>query len=166
MSLAEQLLFFLPWCWLVNMSLNALGYATNRVPALARIDVPVDFGRTFPNGMRILGDARTWNGLGLSFILGSLGSFFFPDHGLFRLALLVWVGDALGSFVKRRLGIPRGRYTPFIDHGDYVIVAGAYAYAAGYLSLLGYAGGYVFTILVTPLVTYGAYALGLRNRPL
>ena len=41
----------------------------------------------------------------------------------FLLGFGALVGDALGSFLKRRLGIGRGKPAPFLDQLDFIIVA-------------------------------------------
>ncbi|EQD34030.1 membrane protein containing DUF46, partial [mine drainage metagenome] len=96
---------------------------------------PMDFGRLWPwDGRRILGRSKTWSG----FLFGSLAAAPFglleawligiappnlqvvPSLGssleaALPLVLMVsfgaMVGDALGSFLKRRLGRPSGART-------------------------------------------------------
>jgi CDP-2,3-bis-(O-geranylgeranyl)-sn-glycerol synthase len=85
----------------------------NGAPILARelcgprFNRPLDGGRTLADGRRLLGETKTWRGLaaslaattlfavvvGLSWWLGCL------------FALLALTGDALSSFIKRRLSI-------------------------------------------------------------
>ena len=103
---------------------------------------PVDFGRSI-NGKRILGDGKTWRGFfggGLSGIV--LGMIMIGIAILFG-ATEVWgygggwtavciisslsfgslLGDMLGSFIKRRLGIARGQKAPILDQYDFLISA-------------------------------------------
>lgn len=103
---------------------------------------PMDFGRSW-RGKRILGDGKTWRG----FFGGALTGFAF---GLIQIALSetlefqydwmfanwprsLWVvgalsfgsmiGDSVGSFVKRRIGVDRGKKAPILDQYNFVIGA-------------------------------------------
>ena len=109
-----------------------------RLPVLA---APMDFGRSLA-GKRIFGDNKTWRGF-LSGLLASLviikiqSSFYpFPTGFTFinyEFPAIVWLGlamgagailgDAAGSFLKRRLGIPPGGNLPIIDQIDWIVGA-------------------------------------------
>ncbi len=156
---------FLSWCWCVNIALNALGFAKKHLSLLERIDSPLDLGHAAWDGRRVLGPSTTWGGLVLVVILGGIAAGAGGAY-LFGLALLVYAGHLLGSFIKRRLGVRDGGFVPFLDHGNYVLTAGSLAVAAGELGALGLAGAYVATILVTPLVTFGAHRMKIRAAPL
>jgi len=100
---------------------------------------PVDFNRTW-RGKRLLGDGKTWRGLfggvgtgilvGLVLIgLGSvLGSPAILDYGPFPesvgvvacLAAGSLLGDMVGAFIKRRLGMARGQKAPVLDQYDFM----------------------------------------------
>lgn len=93
---------------------------------------PVDFGRYFIDGRRIIGNGVTWRGL----IIGTIiGTFFGSIQGIISGNLLegmliglflgggALIGDACGSFIKRRLKIERGRPAPGLDQLDFVIGA-------------------------------------------
>ena len=103
---------------------------------------PVDFGRSW-RGKRILGDGKTWRGffggafsgivLGL-IMIGAARLAGSPDlwgYGTVAdgigivvcLAVGSLLGDMLGSFLKRRLGIERGMKAPILDQYDFVIGA-------------------------------------------
>ena len=103
---------------------------------------PVDFGRSW-RGERILGDGKTWRGffggafsgivLGL-IMIGAARLAGSPDlwgYGTVAdgigivvcLAVGSLLGDMLGSFLKRRLGIERGMKAPILDQYDFVIGA-------------------------------------------
>ncbi|MFW6144485.1 MAG: CDP-archaeol synthase, partial [Candidatus Natronoplasma sp.] len=99
---------------------------------------PIDGGIKF-GGKRILGDGKTWRGLfggGLSAAVVGIILYFlcrpffdlYPSllQGLvpiFSLAFGSLLGDIGGSFVKRRMGKPRGSKAPMIDRYDFVIGA-------------------------------------------
>ncbi len=107
---------------------------------------PMDFGRSFPTDhRRILGPSKTWSG----FLFGSLFALpvalleaylillappdlrIVPFYGPSVLAALpvavlltfgAMTGDALGSFLKRRLDRPSGSRTLFLDQLPFVLV--------------------------------------------
>ena len=106
----------------------------------------MDFGRNWPwDGRRILGDSKTWSGFlcGTFFALpfGILMAWLIliappslqlvPAFGptlagslpvLFLLTAGALVGDALGSFIKRRLGRPSGARALVLDQIPFVAV--------------------------------------------
>ncbi len=122
MSLALQLLisivYYLP-------ALTANGSA----PFIKK-GTPIDLGKTFFDGRRILGDGKTFEGLiiGLTFgtttgiIISRLLSF---DWILISFAesFSALVGDMLGAFIKRRLGIPRGGKAVGLDQLDFILTS-------------------------------------------
>lgn len=146
------------------MSLNLLGYAKHSYPELSRLDRAFDGGFRLPDGSRLLGDSTTWLGLVLVSMLGMLGEYIFTGHHFFLLALLTFFGHALGSFAKRRFGVPHGAYVPFIDHVDYVLTIGLIFVLCGYLSVAAALVALVLTLVLTPFVTLSAFQLGLRAR--
>ncbi len=103
---------------------------------------PMDFGRTW-RGRRILGDGKTWRGFiggatcGMLFGILQIGTARTAElgdawtFGEWPSALLVvlclsvgsMVGDSIGSFVKRRLGVDRGLRAPGLDQYNFVVGA-------------------------------------------
>ena len=104
----------------------------------------MDFGKNWRDGRRILGDGKTWGGtiagttagivIGLiqiallypfhTDVLGSFGEDAYQVMAvLFCLSFGSLFGDALGSFIKRRLNIPKGAKAPILDQYDFVIGA-------------------------------------------
>mgnify|MGYP002394918085 CR=1 FL=1 len=103
----------------------------------------MDFGRFRENGKRYLGDGKTWRGfiggsaaaslfgifLMVIFHITGISSFQNSLWGPLPLSILIicslavgsLLGDLLGSFIKRSLGRPRGKKTPFLDQWDYLI---------------------------------------------
>ena len=108
---------------------------------------PVDFGKNW-KGKRILGDGKTWRGFfGGAFAGFALGliligiSYIFDKEGLWGYADLQTgicvvlslsfgslLGDMMGSFIKRRMGIDRGKKAPILDQYDFLI--GAFLFTA------------------------------------
>ena len=93
----------------------------------------MDGGRTW-RGARLLGDGKTWRGflggtvagallaLGLNVLRPVLapGAPAFPPAAVVTLPLGAMLGDAAGSFVKRRLGRERGAPAPVLDQLGFV----------------------------------------------
>ncbi len=90
---------------------------------------PLDFGLFFVDGRRILGDGKTVEGFIVGVAAGTLvgaALVVFHLHSLtssFVLSLGALTGDALGSFVKRRLCFKRGEHAVFLDELPFIITA-------------------------------------------
>ena len=90
---------------------------------------PIDGGRCFSNGRRVLGDGKTVEGFVLGVAAGTLAGLALSSIGLhdvassFLLALGAMVGDAAGSFVKRRLGYERGAHAWGLDELPFLYFA-------------------------------------------
>ena len=109
---------------------------------------PVDFGKCDSKGTRWIGNGVTWRGVIAGTIIGvvtgAIQGFIAPmiiplvadnlitpiitdvSSGIligFLLGFGAMLGDALGSFIKRRLGIERGKPAPILDQLDFIIVA-------------------------------------------
>lgn len=165
-TVVGELSWFLPWSVGTNIALNALGFFSYCFPTIGRRDAPFDFGLKLQDGERLLGDSTTWGGLVLMLVVGIAGSFILPEHPLIALAILVFFGHALGSFVKRRIGLKRGEFLPLVDHGDYILLAGTTFALIGEIHPLTIFISYVAVIAVTPLVTHAAHTLHLRRERL
>jgi CDP-2,3-bis-(O-geranylgeranyl)-sn-glycerol synthase len=113
-------------------------YLPNPVAALFGGGTPVDRGRTFTDGKRILGDGKTFRGLFLGIsagigigllqirLSGAYGLETLPEHTFMSVTLLATgalLGDLCKSFFKRRFGKERGAKWPVADQYD--LVAGA-----------------------------------------
>ncbi|MCE4628551.1 MAG: CDP-2,3-bis-(O-geranylgeranyl)-sn-glycerol synthase [Desulfurococcales archaeon] len=136
---------------------------------------PIDFGRYFVDGRRILGDGKTWEGLAFGVAVGTLvGAIIglaLGDISYYTLAGLIGsfaalLGDILGSFIKRRYGIERGACVPILDQLDFYTLAVFALWLAGYpvkcsaAVLLGF-----FVIIAHVTTNYAAYRLDLKPRP-
>jgi CDP-2,3-bis-(O-geranylgeranyl)-sn-glycerol synthase len=119
-------------------------YIANASALLAGGGTPIDLGRTWKDGKRILGDGKTWQGLfagtfigmtagfGLSAVAkyAALIEFPIPLTGfmgfplmiplIFSLCFGALLGDIIESFFKRRVGKNRGEdWMPF-DQLDFI----------------------------------------------
>ncbi len=103
---------------------------------------PIDLGRSW-RGKRILGDGKTWRGFIGGTLLGIMVGFlqlyaasfydnvdfwgFGPYPSCVGIVILLavgsLVGDMVGSFFKRRIGIGRGKKAPLLD--QYTFLAGS-----------------------------------------
>ena len=73
------------------------------------------------------------------------------------------LGDALGSFLKRRLGIGRGKPAPILDQLDFLIVALIMVAPFVHLNLLFIVIAIVLTLAIHLVANGGAYLLGLKD---
>ncbi len=152
---------------------------------------PIDRERNFIDGQRILGDGKTVGGAVGGVVCGTLaslaevvmvnlfmaGAFSFSLHLLyvlfgFVISMGAILGDLTGAFVKRRVGIPRGRPAPALDQLDFIVVALVLAWV--FLQFVALGGEItwimVATILIiTPFIhllsNYIAFRLGKKREP-
>jgi CDP-2,3-bis-(O-geranylgeranyl)-sn-glycerol synthase len=157
---------------LVALWLMLPAYVGNMIPVFVGGGTPIDFGRSWSDGRRVLGDGKTWRGLvlgplvtvalsGILQLLARPGTWWgsiYPQWGpspwwavmTFALAFGALAGDAVESFVKRRTGRDRGeRWIPF-DQLDFVVGALVVAAVAGWLlRATGATAGNLFLELFT-----------------
>ncbi|HUR70101.1 MAG TPA: CDP-2,3-bis-(O-geranylgeranyl)-sn-glycerol synthase [Candidatus Thermoplasmatota archaeon] len=169
-------------------------YLSNMLPVFVGGGAPIDLGRSWRDGKRILGDGKTWRGLLLAPLLAAIltgglqwlvdhtawgTSYGFPGWGgwprWFLLAYLMGLGaltgDAVESFIKRRTGRDRGeKWFPW-DQLDFILGSLLFAFLLMPTRFLG-----LFTperliviLLLTPVlhlfVNYLGYRLGLKDVP-
>lgn len=127
-------------------------FIANPMAAVFGGGTPMDFGKNFPDGRRILGDGKTIRGLAAGTICGlvtglvqvmtapyllvspafshwpnfqwALGAY---SNGImyvvFLMSLGALMGDSAESFIKRRLKFERGAMFPIADQLDFVLGA-------------------------------------------
>ena len=133
---------------------------------------PVDFGKKFIDNRRIFGDGVTWKGLIFGTITGTLVGVIMgiliwnPVYGLilgFLLSFGALLGDACGSFIKRRLGLKRGKPAPILDQLDFV--AGALILASLYttVTLETIIIIAVLTLIIHLISNIVAYLIGMKE---
>jgi len=149
---------------------------------------PIDFGRNFIDGKRILGNGKTIRG----FIAGVLGGIFvghlqllienifnfgiysFIEYSSFltlvsALAFGAMTGDIIGSFIKRRAGFERGQSFPLLDQLGFLVVAFLFASFFTGFKILFRIQIIIAAFIITPvlhlLTNYIAYRLGLKDVP-
>ncbi len=149
---------------------------------------PLDFGKTDSKGNRWIGDGVTWKGfIGgtlLGTTVGAIQGYYGPTllalygnvivtpiavgipNGIiigFLLAFGALVGDALGSFLKRRLGIGRGKPAPILDQIDFLIVALLFASLVVKFDLGFVIISVILTLIIHLIANTGAYLLGIKD---
>ena len=149
---------------------------------------PLDFGKSDKNGVRWIGDGVTWRGLIggtlLGTLVGAVQGYFGPDlllyfgeyittpiavgvvNGIiigFLLAFGALIGDAIGSFIKRRLGIGRGKPAPILDQLDFLIVALLFASFVVKFDLNFIIIAILLTMIIHLIANTGAYLLGIKD---
>ena len=146
----------------------------NASPVFVGRGTPVDGGRTFIDGRRVLGDGKTWEGLTLGLLFGTTmaclesvlaSSFTLYIYGAMG-ALGALIGDMVSSFFKRRLGYKRGAPLPIVDQLDFYIGATAFMFAVGWRPHWGYVvGGAALIVALHKLTNLIAYYLRLKDVP-
>ena len=149
-------------------------YCANAAPVLAGGGLPMDFGKNFLDGKRILGKNKTWRGFffgwAIGIVVGLAEGIVFgsvPFSLLFSVLtpLGALCGDLAGAFMKRRLGIAPGGLLPVIDQIDFVVGALLFSIPLAMVSLeLAIA-----VLLITPPIhlftNFLAYKLKLKSNP-
>ncbi|WP_405276048.1 CDP-2,3-bis-(O-geranylgeranyl)-sn-glycerol synthase [Methanobrevibacter sp.] len=163
-------------------------YFSNGAGLLFGGGLPVDFGKSDSKGVRWIGDGVTWKGLiggtiigiitgiiqGLvaPYIISNFGQYIttpiitnVPEGIIigFLLGFGALLGDALGSFLKRRLGIGRGKPAPILDQLDFLIVALILVSLVVKLDLMFIVMAIILTLIIHLLANTGAYLLGLKD---
>lgn len=149
---------------------------------------PVDFEKTDKSGKRWIGNGVTWRGIiggtVLGTIVGAIQGYFGPTiianfgaaittpicanlvEGVitgFLLGFGALVGDAIGSFIKRRIGIERGQSAPLLDQLDFLIVALIFVSPLYKFSLTFIAIAVILTIIIHVASNSLAYLAGLKD---
>ncbi|HIP63172.1 MAG TPA: CDP-2,3-bis-(O-geranylgeranyl)-sn-glycerol synthase [Archaeoglobus profundus] len=163
-------------------------YTPNNFAVVFGGGTPIDLGKKFIDGRRILGDGKTIRG----FVAGVLGGLFvahvqfiiepiltlkiyskLPYIQFFQLVFLLafgsMVGDLVGSFIKRRFGVERGKSFPILDQLTFLIVAYLFASLTYAFKLLFTLDIIILSIFITPILhliaNVIAYMLKLKEVP-
>ena len=151
-------------------------YAANGLIPLARGKTPLDFGKQF-GGRPLFGTGKTWKGSAFGIVvavaIALLEMYMMPllpfnlspvplvlvPMGVLTgllLGLGTVIGDLVGSFIKRRIGIERGKAAPLLDQLDFVIGAFAFLAIIHPIKL----EWVVFLLIITPVIHLAANAIG------
>ncbi|MEM3030180.1 MAG: CDP-2,3-bis-(O-geranylgeranyl)-sn-glycerol synthase [Candidatus Micrarchaeia archaeon] len=155
-------------------------YFANSTPVIFGGGTPVDFGVKLWDRRRLFGDGKTWRGLAAGFILGTAAGFVVASYkasgDYFVLAPLLaggaLLGDLLGSFIKRRMGMRSGQPSLFMDQLLFLFTALALAFpvlAKPSPPITLTPEGLVFLVILTYVLHVGANwlanRLGLKRVP-
>ena len=152
-------------------------YVANASPVVIRGKKALDFGKKLGRH-RILGDGKTIEGTvgGIAFgaltgVLQVYASDFvplIPKHSIpliIALSTGAIIGDIIGAFIKRRLGIPRGEPALLLDQLDFLIVALVFASLVIAISMQMI----IALIIITPILHLAtnifAYIMKMKSRP-
>ncbi len=146
----------------------------NASPVFVAKGTPVDGGRKFVDGRRLLGDGKTWEGLTLGLLFGTTTAAV-ESSVLGRVELFLWgalaalgalVGDMVSSFFKRRIGLRRGAPMPLVDQLDFYVGATLFMVAGGWKPKWEYvAFGALLIVVLHKLTNSLAYRLRLKDVP-
>jgi len=113
--------------------------AANGSPVLLRYKgTPIDMGLRLPDNRPLFGPGKTWEGFAIGFLYGSVVALFLAAikcsplifYGGVIASLGALLGDMLGAFIKRRIGLERGAPAPILDQLDFYSGALLLLYAA------------------------------------
>lgn len=163
-------------------------YFSNSAGLIFGGGLPVDFGKTDKNGVRWIGDGVTWKGLiagtiigiitGLiqgfaaPYIISAYGEYIMTPiitnttNGIligFLLGFGALLGDAIGSFLKRRIGIKRGESAPILDQLDFLVVALILVSFFVKMDLLFIVLSAILTLIIHLIANTCAYLLNLKD---
>ncbi len=142
-------------------------YCANFFPVLLKGKHKIDFGKTFIDGQRWLGNGKTiegfFGGILFGIFVGLLQIYFqnfiphtllpLINHNILTISLLssgAIFGDLVGSFMKRRFGIKSGEPVPLLDQLDFLIFS--LVIVSLFMNIeLDYI---IFLIIVTPFIHY------------
>lgn len=158
----------------------APAYIANSAPVIVKIrpKIPIDLKIKFFDKRRILGEGKTWSGLAIAILFGTLAGLalsyvapIYPTRGehilsAFLLSVGAMVGDIVGSFAKRRLRFASGK--PFIiDSLTFYLLAIAFVYPLkpAFFTLSAFFLLFMITIILHPLSNLIAYKLKLKAVP-
>ncbi len=180
--LSAYVIYFMLPAYLANVSALVFGGGK-----------PVDFGRNFRDGRRIIGNGVTWKGTIIGTLIGTFigiiqgsvsvyyGNIFSLIPGIMIIqgpiptsiiqgALIglflgggALIGDAVGSFIKRRIGIERGKAAPFLDQLDFVIGALVFASLIVFIPLNMIIIILIISIVLHLLTNMIAYLIGMKD---
>ena len=158
--------------WLGMRLLLLLGVANSAPIAARRLladrwAAPLDGGLNFVDGRPLLGPGKTIRGVVVAVVATALASWALgmsPQVGAL-LGAVSMAGDALASFVKRRLGVaPSGRATGLDQVPESLLPLLAVQGMLDLSAVQILAVTIAFFILEIPLARW-AFRLGLRERP-
>ncbi|RLG80901.1 MAG: hypothetical protein DRO13_02590 [Thermoprotei archaeon] len=148
----------------------------NASPLLVRGRYRVDFSMFFLDGKPLLGKNKTWEGIAIGLYMGIASSLalsiYLRDPLLIPLgagaSASALIGDLLGSFTKRRIGVRSGDPLPLLDQLDFAIASSLYYTLLGireFTVQYSYVALSLLLILVLHLLSNRiAYLIGVKDK--
>ncbi len=169
-TLINIITFVIP-CWITNMSFQFIWAFKKLIPnnhplkILKKID---SFDFIFFDKKYFIGSGLRITSIVPILLLPFFFNLFLPLElsYYFKITFLVFIGDLLGSIVKRRLGFKKGQFALFIDHGDYIITTGLVFIFLKYISMEVFIYSLLLTYILHPIVCYIGYKLKIKEQPL
>ncbi len=136
--------------------------------------VPIDGGFKFIDNKPILGKGKTIEGLFIGLINGYVFTLLLYTVTCnwnilvagFLSSIGALLGDLVGAFIKRRLGIPRGGKAPLLDQLDFYVGSLLLLWVFGYRLNTYIIIVFIPIIFILHRVTnIAAYKLGLKSVP-
>ncbi|MFA6194583.1 MAG: CDP-archaeol synthase [Patescibacteria group bacterium] len=154
--------FFIAWS--ANISLNLLYVVKRYAPDFKHLNYPLDFKTNF-RGERLIGDSV--NIIGLIFCLAISLAVYSATATIIwaSIPVIVYVGNLLGSFIKRRMHLKSGEFLPIIDHGDYMLLLGIVFTSLHYIEPLFAILAILLTYILHPIACLVAFKFKLRENP-
>jgi CDP-2,3-bis-(O-geranylgeranyl)-sn-glycerol synthase len=169
-----SLYFFLP------------AFVANPSAVLTKGNTKMDFGRSFRSGRRILGDGKSWGGFaggvlfgyilglilfGIAYALGSSINYTFiiplASIPILSLSLGSMIGDVVGSFIKRRLGMSSGQNGFLLDQYPFALMALFLLYLASpgfFLEIYWNVPAILIILVITPPLHRAVNIVGYRMK--
>lgn len=176
----------------LSVWLGLSAWIANATPVLGGGGRPIDGGRMFRDGNRVLGNGKTIRGFIVGVFFGTLtgiGQFLAAPHLRPILAQFVTItaemdyvlsisipvgflmsvgaltGDVVGSFIKRRVDVKSGDPSPFLDQVGFIIMALIFAFPLMMPSPI-----FVIVLVLTTLGIHWlsnalGFLLGLKKNP-
>ena len=156
-------------------------YAANGLIPIFRGKHPIDFNKKFFDRQPILGKGKSWEGLVFACIIGIvialIQAFAYPflpwDLSPIQLTIVPMtatlgfllgfgavIGDMVGSFIKRRLKLQRGRPAPLLDQEDFLL--GALLFASFIIAIK--IEWVIILLILTPIIHFVASFVGYKIR--
>ena len=158
-------------------------YIANASACIFGGGVPLDMGKQFIDGKRLIGNGVTYKGTFFGLLCGTVMAilegvivnlnivgniaFYFNIFEWayigFLLSLGALFGDMFGSFVKRRIGLAQGKPAPILDQLGFIVFAILFAYPVSPIPL----DMIIVLLIITPSIHLSAnilaYKLGLKD---
>lgn len=175
----------IPYYVLIAFILFLPAFIANPAAVVTRGNTKMDFGRNFTDGRRILGDGKSWGGFFGGSLIGTVtgmviyiplsyaGVFGSPFPAVAPTLLGISLslsfgslsGDALGSFIKRRLGMKSGHNASLLDQWPFVLVSFLFLFlydSAFFMEYYGNIIGILTILVITPPLHRAINIIGYR----